>query len=48
MVKTEIKTYKMALISLKGKHFSLKISLLFIVLSDRKFELTLMTFKQLY
>ena len=32
----------------KDKPFSLKISILFIVLSDRKFELTLMTFKQLY
>ena len=38
----------MALISLKDNHFSLKISLLFNVLSDRKFEWTLMTFKQLY
>ena len=42
------RTYKIALISLKDKLFSLKILLSFIVLSDRKFELTLVTFKQLY
>ena len=36
-------THKIALISLKDKHFSLKISLLFIVSSDTEFELTLMT-----
>ena len=37
-----VKTHKIALIAITDKLFSLKISHLFIVLSDRKFELTLM------